>query len=87
VGDGNFHFGYLIDPDNADERHRRSAEPQAGAPRHCHGRHLHRRARHRHPQAGLSARGSGDGAIAMMAAIKQALDPKNILNPGKIFTL
>ena len=25
VGDGNFHFGYLIDPDNADERHRAEA--------------------------------------------------------------
>ena len=30
---------------------------------------------------------AGDGAIAMMRAIKQALDPKNILNPGKIFVL
>ncbi|MEG1455906.1 MAG: FAD-linked oxidase C-terminal domain-containing protein, partial [Comamonas sp.] len=30
---------------------------------------------------------AGDGAVAMMRAIKQALDPKNILNPGKIFPL
>ena len=30
---------------------------------------------------------TGPGAIAMMRAIKNALDPKNILNPGKIFTL
>jgi len=29
----------------------------------------------------------GEGAIAMMRAIKQALDPQNILNPGKIFSL
>ena len=29
----------------------------------------------------------GEGAIAMMRAIKQALDPENILNPGKIFAL
>ena len=30
---------------------------------------------------------TGTGAIDMMRAIKRALDPKNILNPGKIFTL
>ena len=30
---------------------------------------------------------AGTGAVAMMRAIKQALDPKNILNPGKIFQL
>ena len=29
---------------------------------------------------------AGEGAVAMMRAIKQALDPQNILNPGKIFT-
>ncbi len=29
---------------------------------------------------------AGDGAIAMMRAIKQALDPDDILNPGKIFS-
>ena len=30
---------------------------------------------------------TGTGAVAMMRTLKQALDPKNILNPGKIFTL
>ena len=30
---------------------------------------------------------AGAGAIDMMRAIKRALDPKNILNPGKIFAL
>jgi len=28
---------------------------------------------------------AGDGAIAMMRAIKRALDPDDIMNPGKIF--
>ena len=30
---------------------------------------------------------AGPGAVAMMRTLKQALDPKNILNPGKIFML
>ncbi|HAU58542.1 MAG TPA: 2-hydroxy-acid oxidase, partial [Comamonadaceae bacterium] len=30
---------------------------------------------------------AGQGTVDMMRAIKQALDPKNILNPGKIFAL
>jgi D-lactate dehydrogenase (cytochrome) len=28
---------------------------------------------------------AGEGALALMRAIKHALDPQNILNPGKIF--
>jgi D-lactate dehydrogenase (cytochrome) len=30
---------------------------------------------------------AGTGAVEMMRTIKRALDPKNILNPGKIFAL
>jgi D-lactate dehydrogenase (cytochrome) len=30
---------------------------------------------------------AGDGAVEMMRTIKRALDPKNIMNPGKIFTI
>ena len=30
---------------------------------------------------------AGDGAVNMMRTIKRALDPQNIMNPGKIFTL
>jgi D-lactate dehydrogenase (cytochrome) len=30
---------------------------------------------------------TGNGAVDMMRTIKRALDPHNILNPGKIFAL
>jgi len=30
---------------------------------------------------------TGNGAVEMMRTIKRALDPHNILNPGKIFSL
>jgi D-lactate dehydrogenase (cytochrome) len=30
---------------------------------------------------------AGAGAIEMMRTVKRALDPKNIMNPGKIFSL
>ena len=86
VGDGNFHFGYLIDPDSADERTRAEALNDALVARAlrldgtCSGEHgigLHK-------MEFLVAE-AGEGAVAMMRAIKQALDPQNILNPGKIF--
>jgi D-lactate dehydrogenase (cytochrome) len=85
VGDGNFHFGYLIDPDNATdwevaEQLNRSLVRRALAlGGTCSGEHgigLHKIAFLREE--------AGDGAIAMMRAIKQALDPLGIMNPGKI---
>jgi D-lactate dehydrogenase (cytochrome) len=88
VGDGNFHFGYLIDPDNAEER--RVAEElnhqlvsralELGGT--CTGEHgvgLHKMA--------FLLTEAGSGSVDMMRAIKRALDPHNILNPGKIFEL
>jgi FAD/FMN-containing dehydrogenase len=30
---------------------------------------------------------AGEGAVAMMRSVKQALDPLNIMNPGKIFAI
>jgi D-lactate dehydrogenase (cytochrome) len=30
---------------------------------------------------------AGAGAVEMMRTIKRALDPRNIMNPGKIFVL
>lgn len=88
VGDGNFHFGYLIDPDSEDERTRaeqlnsqlvQRAIALGGTCTGEHGVGIHKQ--------GFLREEAGDGAVQMMRAIKQALDPRNILNPGKIFTL
>jgi len=86
VGDGNFHFGYLIDPDNAQERETAEALNHQLVSRAlalegtCTGEHgvgLHK--------MGFLRDEAGDGAVAMMRTLKQALDPDHILNPGKIF--
>ncbi len=88
VGDGNFHFGYLIDPDNNDERQRaeqlnhqlvQRAIDLGGTCTGEHGIGVHKQ--------GFLLAEAGEGAVQMMRTIKQALDPKNILNPGKIFSL
>ena len=87
VGDGNFHFGYLIDPDNASERARAEQLNHQLVTRAlaldgtCTGEHgvgLHK--------MDFLRTEAGDGALQVMRAIKQALDPLNIMNPGKIFT-
>ena len=88
VGDGNFHFGYLIDPDKPEEHRVSEALNQTLVARAlrlggtCTGEHgvgLHK--------MDFLRTEAGDGAIDMMRTIKQALDPDNILNPGKIFAL
>jgi D-lactate dehydrogenase (cytochrome) len=88
VGDGNFHVAYLIDPAVPQERvtaERLNAQLvrraiEAGGT--CTGEHgigLHKQ--------GFLVDETGAGAVAMMRQIKLALDPHNILNPGKIFAL
>ena len=88
VGDGNFHMGYLIDPDKPEERvlaerlntqlvHR--ALKLGGTCTGEHGVGLHKMA--------FLLSETGTGAVDMMRTIKRALDPDNILNPGKIFSL
>jgi D-lactate dehydrogenase (cytochrome) len=85
VGDGNFHLGYLIDPDRPEERE--TAERLSARMVHraiemegtCTGEHgvgLHK--------MDFLRREAGDGALALMRQLKAALDPGNILNPGKI---
>ena len=86
VGDGNFHFGYLIDPDSAQERataetlNNQLVARALALDGTCTGEHgigLHK--------MDFLISETGIGAVSMMRAIKQALDPKNIMNPGKIF--
>ncbi len=88
VGDGNFHFGYLLDPNIPEERvtaeklnHDLVARALSlgGTCTGEHGVGLHK--------MGFLVDEAGDGAVDMMRTIKKALDPKNILNPGKIFSL
>ncbi|EKD96789.1 MAG: hypothetical protein ACD_23C01265G0002 [uncultured bacterium] len=88
VGDGNFHMGYLIDPDSAQERATAEQLNQQLVQRAlklggtCTGEHgvgLHK--------MDFLVQEAGAGAIAMMRAIKQALDPDNLMNPGKILRL
>jgi len=88
VGDGNFHMGYLIDPaipserETAERLNHQLVERALKLGGTCTGEHgvgLHK-------MEFLVAE-TGAGAVDMMRAIKRALDPQNILNPGKIFSL
>ena len=86
VGDGNFHFGYLLDPNLPQDRVTAEQLNHALVTRAlalegtCTGEHgvgLHK--------MDFLISETGTGAVAMMRTIKRALDPKNIMNPGKIF--
>ena len=87
VGDGNFHFGYLLDPEKPAERVTAEklnhdlvtrALALGGTCTGEHGVGLHK--------MDFLVTETGVGAVNMMRSIKRALDPKNIMNPGKIFT-
>ena len=88
VGDGNFHIAYLVDPAKPEERARAEALNAGVVARAlamdgtCSGEHgvgLHK--------MGFLIDEAGEESIALMRTVKRALDPKNILNPGKIFAL
>jgi D-lactate dehydrogenase (cytochrome) len=88
VGDGNFHLAYLVKEGDAAERAIAEAASERMVRRAialegtCTGEHgigLHK--------MGFLVEEAGAGAIAQMRSVKRALDPKNIMNPGKIFVL
>ena len=85
VGDGNFHLGILFDPRDADETARaealafRTARRAISMGGTCSGEHgvgvhkiVHMETEH------------GEGVV-LMKAIKRALDPNGIMNPGKLY--
>jgi D-lactate dehydrogenase (cytochrome) len=87
VGDGNFHVVFVIDPDRPEEQaeaerlNHRLVERALSMDGTCTGEH----------GIGLGKQDwlvteLGD-AVEMMRAIKRAIDPKDLFNPGKIFSL
>ncbi len=84
VGDGNFHVAFMVDPES---------EEEIGEAAELHDRLVHRAIAMGGTCTGEHGIGygkmdylkseRGDG-IAVLQAIKQALDARNIMNPGKI---
>jgi D-lactate dehydrogenase (cytochrome) len=86
VGDGNFHLGILYDPQDPGEVARAEALARRVGERAirlggtCTGEHgvgAHKR--------GLLDLEHGAG-VALMRSVKQALDPRGIMNPGKMLS-
>src|ERR1051326_436972 len=88
VGDGNFHLTLLVDMDDADEVLRAQALSQRLVERAlamdgtCTGEHGVGQGKMKYHKAE-----QGEPALAAMRALKCALDPLDILNPGKIISL
>ncbi|MBM4186028.1 MAG: FAD-binding protein [Gemmatimonadetes bacterium] len=85
VGDGNYHVAYLIDPAKPEEQteakrlNDRMVERAIALGGTCTGEH----------GVGIGKRDSllkeHRNGVAVMRAIKRALDPRGLMNPGKIF--
>jgi len=88
VGDGNFHLTLLVDMEDADEVKRAKALSERLVERAlamdgtCTGEHGVGQGKMKYLLAE-----HGAAALAAMASIKRALDPQNILNPGKIVAI
>jgi D-lactate dehydrogenase (cytochrome) len=85
VGDGNFHLTLLVDLEDADELARakglceRLVERALAMEGTCTGEHGVGQGKMKYLEAEY-----GPAAIRVMGAVKRALDPDNIMNPGKI---
>ena len=88
VGDGNFHLAYMVKEGDAAQREvaerlsMQMVQRAIALEGTCTGEHgigLHK--------IGFLVDEAGAGAVEMMRTVKRALDPDNIMNPGKIFTL
>ena len=88
VGDGNFHVGLMVDLDEREEVARveafleRLVERALAMDGTCTGEHGIGQGKMKYMQAE-----HGEGALAAMRAIKRALDPLDIMNPGKVINL
>ncbi len=84
VGDGNFHLCFIVDPDDADEMARTQALNERMVMRAlalggtCTGEHGIGTGKMEFLQA------EHGEAVSVMRALKVALDPDNLMNPGKI---
>ena len=87
VGDGNFHLVYVVDPEDEEEMARAEAHNERMIMRAlamggtCTGEHGIGYGKLKFLQAE-----HGD-AVAVMRQLKQALDPDNLMNPGKVVAL
>jgi len=88
VGDGNFHLTMLIDLADADEVARAKALNERLVARAlamdgtCTGEHGVGQGK-----MGYLTAEHGEGALDAMRAVKRALDPNDVMNPGKIVRL
>lgn len=85
IGDGNFHYVFLVDPEDAgeyrlvqglSERMVKRAINMGGT---CTGEHGIGIGKRQYLELEFGA-----AAVALMRAIKASVDPRNILNPGKL---
>ena len=87
VGDGNFHLIMLLDPEN---------EKEVSEAKHLNDKLVNRALKMEGTSTGEHGIGIGKKeflkteqglSVEIMSQIKKAIDPKNIMNPGKIFDI
>jgi D-lactate dehydrogenase (cytochrome) len=85
IGDGNFHYAFLIDPDKPEELEQvlqlseRMVQRAIRMDGTCTGEHGIGQGKQKYLQLEF-----GEPAVELMRTLKSALDPHNLLNPGKV---